>query len=142
MSDPRQTALAAEHAAVYLYGVLGGRTSRAEQGRLYGVLRSAYEHHRARRDRLESQLRADGQEPVAAEPAYVLPDGIADPAGVERAALGIERSCTETYAWLVSRTSGETRAGAIDALREGAVRELALRGTPETFPGARELTDH
>ncbi|WP_159057426.1 DUF4439 domain-containing protein, partial [Streptomyces scabiei] len=48
-----QAALAAEHAAVYGYGVVGGKIGQARQGEA----RSAYDAHRARRDRLVRVVR-------------------------------------------------------------------------------------
>jgi hypothetical protein len=140
--QPLQTALAAEHAAVYVYGVLGGRTSRADAPQLSDALRSAYENHRAHRDRLQSLIVDAGAEPVAPAPAYEAPAGIDSTRGVRRAALALQRSCVETYAWVVSKTHGDARSWAINALKDGAVRELTFRGTPETFPGIRELADH
>lgn len=141
-AQPLQTALEAEHAAVYVYGILGGRTSRTEAPDLYAALRSAYETHRARRDQLQAMVADAGEEPVGPAPAYATPTHIGSPPGIRRAALDLERSCAETYAWLVSQTDGANRSWAINALRNGAVRELTFRGTPETFPGIRELTDH
>ena len=44
--DALQTTLAGEHAAVYLYGALGGRTSQAAAPALYAALRDAYAAHR------------------------------------------------------------------------------------------------
>jgi hypothetical protein len=140
--QPLQRALAAEHAAVYVYGVLGGRTSRTETPELYDAVRSAYESHRARRDRLQSLIADAGEEPAGPSAAYATPPRIESPKGVRRAALSLERSCAETYAWVVSQTAGESRSWAVNALKDGAVRELTFRGTPETFPGIRELTDH
>jgi len=139
---PLQTALAAEHAAVYVYGVLGGRASRTGPPDLSRALRSAYESHRARRDRLQALLADSGEEPVGPAPAYATPQRIDSPPGIRRAALELERSCAETYAWVVSQTDDAARSLAVDALKDGAVRGLTFRGTPETFPGIRELTDH
>ncbi|SFC08495.1 protein of unknown function [Nocardioides terrae] len=140
--EPLQTALAAEHAAVYLYAILGGRTSRTTAPALYADLRRAYESHRASRDQLQSLIADAGQQPVGPEPAYATPHGIDATEGIRRAALALERSCVETYAWLVSATDDAQRSWAINALRSGAVRELGFRGTPETFPGIHELADH
>ncbi|MGY5106639.1 DUF4439 domain-containing protein, partial [Streptomyces sp. 900105245] len=64
-----QAALAAEHAAVYGYGVVGGRIG--EHGRTEA--RAAYDAHRARRDALVREVRDLGGEPVAASAAYALP---------------------------------------------------------------------
>ncbi|MGB0099758.1 MAG: DUF4439 domain-containing protein, partial [Nocardioides sp.] len=78
---------------------------------------------------------------VAAEAAYDVPGRLETPEQVSRAALGTERDCATTYAWLVAHTSGGRRRRAIATLNETAVRELVFRGTPETFPGADEYAD-
>ena len=41
----------------------------------------------------------------------------------------------------VTTPRNNRRRWAIEALNETAVRELVLRGTPETFPGADEYAD-
>jgi hypothetical protein len=140
-TDALQTTLAAEHAAVYAYGVLGGRTSRSATPQLFDAVSAAYAAHRARRDHLVRELTDDGAEPVAAEPAYEVPGRLETPQQVERAALDLERSCAATYAYLVANTVDARRRWAITALNETAVRELVFRGTPETFPGADEYAD-
>jgi hypothetical protein len=136
-----QATLAAEHAAVYLFGVLGGRTSRSATPELYGAVSAAYAAHRARRDHLVREITDLGKEPVASEAAYALPRHLGTPARIERAALDLERSCAATYAYLVANTVEDRRRWAITALNETAVRELVFRGTPEMFPGADEYAD-
>lgn len=140
-TDALQTTLAAEHAAVYLYGVLGGRTSRSRTPQLFDAVSAAYAAHRARRDHLVRELTDAGVDPVAAEAAYEVPRPLETPAQVERAGLDLERSCAATYAYLVASTVDDRRRWAIAALNETAVRELAFRGTPEMFPGADEHAD-
>lgn len=140
-TDALQTTLAAEHAAVYVYGVLGGRTIRSETPELFATISAAYAAHRARRDHLVREITALGADPVASEAAYDVPHPLDRPAQVERAGLDLERSCATTYAYLVAETTGAWRRWAIEALNESAVRELVLRGTPETFPGADEYAD-
>jgi hypothetical protein len=125
-----QTTLAAEHAAVFVYGALGGRTSRSASPELFTAVSSAYAAHRARRDQLTADIVDGGDQPVAAEAAYELPS-LATSGQVTRAALDVERSCATTYAYLVANTADEQRRWAIEALNETAVRELTLRGTPE-----------
>lgn len=139
--DALQTTLAAEHAAVYVLGTLGGRTSRSATPGLYDAVSSAYAAHRARRDALTREIRDLGAEPVAAEAAYELPRLLETPDQVTRTALEVERGCATTYAWLVASTTGSTRRRAIAALNETAVRELVFRGTPEMFPGTDEYAD-
>jgi hypothetical protein len=133
-----QRALAAEHAALHVYGALGARTSASARPRLFVDATAAYTTHRSRRDQLAARLLNRGVDPVAAEPAYDLPAAMSTPAQVAGAALDVERSCTETYAWVVGQTSGADRRWAIGALTDSAVRELAFGGDPEIFPGAGE----
>ncbi|MBZ5736970.1 DUF4439 domain-containing protein [Nocardioides mangrovi] len=138
--DALQTALAAEHAAVWVFGALGGRTSASATPDLFGSVSASYDDHLDRRDDLSDAIVEAGGTPVAAEPAYELPT-LDTPAQVEAVALRTERSCATTYAWLTGRTSGAWRRWAIEALNRTAVRELAFRGTPEMFPGSDEYAD-
>lgn len=139
--DALQTTLAAEHAAVFVLGALGGRTSRSATPDLFDAVSSAYAAHRARRDTLTREIRDLGATPVAAEAAYELPRLLETPEQVTRAALEVERGCATTYAWLVANAAGRVRRQAIAALNEAAVRELVFRGTPEMFPGTDEYAD-
>jgi hypothetical protein len=139
--DVLQEALANEHAALYLFGVLGARTSESDAAELYLALREAYDAHRARRDELAGRLAADGATPVAAATAYEVPLGLETTTGVASAALNLERACAEVYAAAVAGTTAERRAWAVGALNDAAVRELGFRGTPEMFPGAGEYAD-
>lgn len=136
-----QTALAAEHAAVWVYGLLGGRTSAGATPELYRTVSEAYAAHRGRRDQLVRLLAERDEQPVAAEPAYEVSGPVTGPDRVRAVALETEQSCAATYSWLVANTVAEERRWAIGALNEAAVRELAFRGTPEMFPGAGEHAD-
>ncbi|NUQ97536.1 MAG: DUF4439 domain-containing protein, partial [Streptomyces sp.] len=81
-----QAALAAEHAAVYGYGVVGGqiRPERRTEAR------TAYDAHRARRDALTREVRDLGATPVAAAAAYALPFPVPDSAAAVRLATELE----------------------------------------------------
>lgn len=139
--DVLQDVLANEHAAVYVYGVLGARTSESATPDLYTTLRAAYEAHRGRRDELTGQVAAEGATPVASATAYEVPPGLETADGVTKAGLELERACAAVYATAVASTTTEGRAWAVEALNDAAVRELGLRGTPEMFPGAGEYAD-
>ena len=139
--DALQMTLEAEHAAVYVYGVLGARTSRSAEPQLFADVSDAYATHRSRRDQLMSMVRDAGGTPRAAEPAYDLPEPLQTPAQVTRAALEIERASATTYAWLVANSVGPDRRWAVNALTNTAVRELTFRGSPEIFPGSGEYAD-
>ena len=137
--DALQSALAAEHAALYVYGVLGARTSESELPVVFGELTDAYATHRAWRDLLSRRILDEGAEPVAAEPAYELPDTPPTLRGVSRAARELEAGCSETYAYVVANTAGADRRWAVQALTRSAVRQVAFGGDPGPFPGASDL---
>lgn len=133
--DPLQSALAAEHAAVYLYAVLGGRTSESGQPTLFAALEDAYDAHLTARDALIARVTAAGGTPVGASAAYALPAGISTPSGVRAAALAVERHCAAAYLTQVPATTGADRTLLVTALGDCAVRELSFGGAPQTFPG-------
>ncbi|MEV5875520.1 ferritin-like domain-containing protein [Streptomyces sp. NPDC052101] len=129
-----QAALAAEHAAVYGYGVVGGRIGAARQGEA----RAAYDAHRASRDALTRAVRDLGGQPVAADAAYALPFPVPDPAGAVRLAAQLEERLAGVYADLVRAATGARRAAAAAALREAAVRAVRWSGQSVAFPGLAE----
>jgi hypothetical protein len=129
-----QEALAAEHAALYVYGVLGARTSESRQPVLYAQMVSGYRTHRRRRDQLTAMIAGRSAEPVAAEVAYEVPD-TANASELNNAALRVERRIVRTFGSLVESTAGAERRWALVALDQVAVRQVELRGTPEMFPG-------
>ena len=130
-----QKALAAEHAAVHLYGVLGGQSSKSRQPTLFRQLDRAYEEHRASRDQLTVLVTAKGSDPVAAKVDYAVPGPTSTASQIEAVARTIERRVTTTYGELVENTSGADRRWAITALDASAVRELTFGLPPGTFPG-------
>lgn len=130
-----QTTLAAEHAAVYVYGALGAQTSQSAQPTLFTAVSEAYAVHVDRRDALIAQLRALDVAPVAAEPAYELPADLGTTAAVSAQALELEQSCAATYAFLVGSTTAARRRWAVAALTDAAVRGIGFGGEPEDLPG-------
>ncbi|GHF84265.1 MULTISPECIES: ferritin-like domain-containing protein [Streptomyces] len=129
-----QAALAAEHAAVYGYGALGGRL----EGKRGAEARAAYDGHRARRDALARTARDLGGRPVASDAAYALPFAVADAPSAERLAAVLEDRIAGAYADLVRATEGDRRKDAAGALREAAVRSARWRGGNVAFPGLAE----
>ena len=134
-----QTTLAGEHAAVYVYGVLGGRVSTTAQPALAADLRTAYTIHRGRRDQVTAMVRATGAEPVQAEVSYELPTPAETAGQCRRAAVEVEERCAEVYAAAVGSTARANRQWAIDALTDAAVRGLTFGVEPTPWPGAPEL---
>ncbi|MER6540291.1 ferritin-like domain-containing protein [Streptomyces sp. 900105755] len=129
-----QAALAAEHAAVYGYGVVGGRIG----GQRLAEARSAYDAHRAGRDALVREVRDLGGAPVAASAAYALPFAVTDTATAVRLAAELEARVADVYSDLVRASSGERRGSAAAALREAAVRAVRWSGESVAFPGLAE----
>ncbi|MCM2411359.1 MULTISPECIES: DUF4439 domain-containing protein [unclassified Streptomyces] len=132
--DAAQAALAAEHAAVYGYGVAGGRVAAGRRAEAT----AAHHAHRARRDTLVRTVRDLGGEPVAAEPAYALPFAVPGPAAAVRLAAVLEDRVADVYSDLVRAAEGPLRRAAADALREAAVRAVRWRGSGVPFPGLAE----
>ncbi|MEU8888955.1 ferritin-like domain-containing protein [Streptomyces sp. NPDC048442] len=134
--DAAQAALAAEHAAVYGYGVVGGRIGDKRRAEA----REAYDAHRARRDALARTVHDLGGKPVVSEAAYALPFPAADTASAARLAAVLEDRVAGVYADLVRASEGPLRREAAGALREAAVRAVRWQGGSVAFPGLAELT--
>ena len=134
-----QQTLAGEHAAVYVYGVLGGRVSDSAEPRLAGRLADAYTTHRSRRDQLTAMVGAAGRQPVAAAVSYRLPNAARTPTELVTAARLTEERCAAVYAAGVGSTARDDRAWMLEALTDTAVRMLAFGARPDPFPGAPEL---
>ncbi|HET7689906.1 MAG TPA: ferritin-like domain-containing protein [Nocardioidaceae bacterium] len=135
-----QAALAGEHAALHVYGVLGGRVSVSAAPATAAAISSAYAMHRARRDQLRTMVQQLGGDPVAADVSYELAGPSDTTPQIVREARGIEERCAEVYAQAVGATVRAQRQWAIDALVDAAVRSLTFDGEPATFPGLPELS--
>jgi hypothetical protein len=130
-----QTTLAAEHAAVYVYGALGAQTSQSAQPVVFAAVSEAYAVHRDRRDQLVTDLLALGAVPAVAEPAYELPADLGTVEAVTARAVELEESCAATYAFVVASATGARRRWAVTALADAAVRAVGLGGSPDVLPG-------
>ncbi|MCM2392900.1 ferritin-like domain-containing protein [Streptomyces albipurpureus] len=129
-----QAALAAEHAAVYGYGVVGARVEKAREAEAV----EAYGAHRARRDALARTVRDLGGRPTPAAPGYALPFPVPDSVAAIRFATHLEDRIAGVYSDLVRAADGQLRREAAVALREAAVRSVRWRGRGVAFPGLAE----
>lgn len=129
-----QAALRAEHAAVYGYGVVGGRIEQARRE----DARAAYDAHRARRDELARTVRDLGGTPDPAAAGYALPFPVTDSAAAVRLAAELEERLAGVYSDLVRAATGSRRGSAAGALREAAVRAVRWSGESVAFPGLAE----
>ncbi|MBF4160505.1 ferritin-like domain-containing protein [Nocardioides acrostichi] len=139
LPEALQDALAAEHAALYVVGVLGGRTSQSAAPVLFTRLTSAYDRHRDQRDRLVAELERLGVDPVGAEAAYVLPGGLGSAAGVETALGDLETRLCAAYAALVSASISTVRRWAGETLTACALAALDAGEDAEPLPGLPHL---
>jgi len=132
--DAAQAALAAEHAAVYGYGVVGGRITASREAEA----RQAYDAHRSRRDSLIRTLTDLGAQPVAAAPGYELPFPVTDSPDALKLAAFLEDRVADTYGDLVRAATASLRQDAAAALRDAAVRAVRWTNTSRPFPGLTE----
>jgi hypothetical protein len=126
-----QGALAAEHAAVYGYGVVGAMLAGNEQA----DARADWTAHQVARDTLEAMLAKLGATPVAASPAYALPFPVTSASTAAKLAAALEEGVTRGYLGLVAVSNPTLRAFAAKAMQTSANRALAWSGSTVAFPG-------
>lgn len=137
--DILQSALAAEHAAVWAYGLAGAFLADA----LAEQLAEAAAAHRARRDATERVLLDSGARPVPAEPGYLPPEPVTDAGSALRLAITVETDTARAWRSVIERSPAEPglRNAALDALTGAAVRATRWRmvagdlPATEAFPG-------
>lgn len=125
-----QAALAAEHAAVAGYDVLGPRVPAAQTA----MARSGQQAHRDLRDATSAALTTAGVTPTAARPDYPLPFAVTDVATARRLAISLESACAAAWRYLIAvaaepgaRPPASLRADAQTALTASAVRATQWR---------------
>jgi len=126
-----QAALAAEHAAVYGYGVAGALLSGADQARAL----TDWQAHQEARDTLQAMIVKLGATPVAASAAYELPFPVRDAGSARRRAAALEDGVTQGYLGLVAVTNQTLRTFGALAMLPPAKRAVAWRGSTVAFPG-------
>lgn len=148
-SDPvtqaLQRVLAAQHAAIYGYPVIGVALRQSGQVELARQLEA---QHRHTRDELIAQLAARRAAPVPAEASYAPPQPVAGPADAQRWALELEQGCADAYRYLLvapvlaARAGGGSEQGGLDAGAQSALRRqglAGLSGAARTATGWRTL---
>jgi hypothetical protein len=133
-----QAALAAEHRAVFGYGLLGAQLHHSP--RLALAIRCS-DAHEALRDTTESAMVAARLTPVP--PAADYPDLYPVTTAAQAAALAVrlEDGCAAAWRFLYAATaapggrSPAVRAAAQTALTASAVRAVQWRQAPVPFPG-------
>ena len=140
-TEALNAALAAEHAAVWGYGVVGAALP-ADKRDLAAATENA---HRDARDGLVALLAERGADPVAAEGAYELPFPVLSEADAAALAVTLEDGVSAAYVQVLGEAAeSATRELAVTALGTTEVRAVAWRTrakkTPVTnpFPGLPE----
>jgi len=136
--DALRTALEAEHAAIFGYGVVGAHLTDDAQN----AARQAETEHRDRRDEVAQRIETAGGELVVAAPAYALPFQVTDGASAMRLAAALEEGAAGAWRQALGGTVDDDRKLALDAYIACAVIATRWREaagvTPLTlqFPGA------
>ncbi|MGH3872354.1 MAG: ferritin-like domain-containing protein [Pseudonocardiaceae bacterium] len=131
-----QEALAAEHAAVWAYGLAGAFVP----DELAAKLHEATVTHQARRDATERLLIDAKVRPVPAEPGYLSPAPVTDAASALQLVITAETDVAAAWRSVLERgpTEPGLRAAGLDALTRAAVRAARWRATagiaPATVP--------
>ena len=130
-ADALNAALAAEHAAVWGYGVVGAALPGDKQ-----ELAAASENaHRDARDRLVGLLAERDTEPVGEQGAYELPFPVLSEVDAAKLAVTLEDGVSGAYVRLLGDAAEPaTRELAVDALGATEVRAVAWRTRAKQKP--------
>jgi ferritin-like protein len=128
--DALSTALAAENAAIYAYGIIGVHLS-ADSEKTEG--HAAETAHRQRRNYLVSKLEA----PPATPAGYDLPFPVTDRDSALKLAIHIEDGVAQAWYPVLPATEGTDRATVLAALTDSAVQATRWRKLAGTSPLTR-----
>ncbi len=126
-----QTALAAEQAASYGYGVVGAHLT----GRAFTLATADCVTHERARDGLTAVITALGATPRPAAIAYRMPIAVKTAHEAARLAADLENGVAAGYLGLVAVPDTALRRLAATRMQGAAVRAARWGGTPQSFPG-------
>jgi hypothetical protein len=119
-----QRTLTAEHAAVYGYGIVGGRLSGVEEA----GASTAFTAHEGRRDTVTRLIRDHGGTPVAALPAYRPTKPVTGRVSALELAVAMEEDCAAAYVNVLGVADDQgIRRSAAAWLADAAVRDQQWR---------------
>jgi hypothetical protein len=126
-----QSALAAENAAIYGYGVAGAH--------LPATARSAAQQdwvqHQATRDTLQAMMTSRGFQPLPAQAAYQLPFPVHTAQAAVSLAGYLENQLAAAYLGLVALDDAQLRAWGAQQAQACACRGTTWLGRTAAFPG-------
>jgi Domain of unknown function (DUF4439) len=126
-----QSALAAENAAIYGYGIVGSMLSGGDQA----TAMTDWKQHQEARDTLDAMITKLGATPAPASAVYGLPFPVTNATAARRLAVALEDGVTQAYLGLVAVTDPTLRAFGALAMQPPAQRAASWRGTTTAFPG-------
>jgi len=126
-----QSALAAEEAAVYGYGIVGANLTGSPQA----AAKAGWVAHQTAADALEAMLQSRGAQPTAAAAGYLLPITVRSDSEAVSLAVILEDRIEAAYLGLVALNSTAIRQFGALQLRAAALRAAAWRGSTVAFPG-------
>jgi len=128
-----QSALAAEQAACYGYGIVGAHLPQGSAQQT--AASNDWVAHMRARDRLSALITARGATPVPAAVAYKLPGPVRTPAEAGALATTLEDRVAQAYLALVALPDRSLRRSGAEQVRAAALRAQAWRGSIQAFPG-------
>lgn len=126
-----QSALAAENAAIYGYGLAGAQLS----GSQYSIALADWNLHRAARATLAAMITQRGAKPAAAGAAYRPPFPVTSAGAAVSLAAMLEDGVITAYLGLVARPDESLRLFGARAMQAAAIRAAFWKGSTTAFPG-------
>ncbi|TFV47184.1 ferritin-like domain-containing protein [Blastococcus sp. TF02A-35] len=128
--------LAAEHAAVWGYGVVGAALGPGQRQ----PVSAAENAHRDVRDRLTALLTERGEDPAGPAGGYALPFPVLSAVDAAALAATLEEGVTTAWVRVLDRAAERTtRELAMDALGAAEVRAVGWRAAAGQSPATRAL---
>jgi hypothetical protein len=128
-----QSALAAEEAASYGYGIVGAHLT----GAAFKAASADCVIHELARDALVKLITALGATPEPAAAAYRLPIAVLTAADAARLAVDLELEVLTAYVNLVGVADPGLRTLAATSMQDACIRAARWGGRSEAFPGLR-----
>jgi hypothetical protein len=126
-----QSALSAENAAVYGYGLAGAHLS----GGQFAAAQQDWNTHRAARATLTTMITRLGTKPAPAAAAYRPPFPVQSAGAAASLAAMLEDRLLTAYLALVALDDRALRAFGAERMQAAAIRAAYWRGSTIAFPG-------
>lgn len=131
-----QQALAAEHAALWLYGTASAFVTGSDETEIIAAMGSVQNL----RDTTEHRISAGGATPVPAQPAYLVPQPVTGQTSALAALAVAESDSTVAWRSVLEHTDDPVlRAAALNALIDSTVRETRWRRLAGQSPASIAL---